>query len=111
MKKITQFFLEGESSTLRSIMKGKGVAERAGDQNQYISEGMETIGNVAVSNSEEEKKCLPVFDDYVIDTAEDSKIYLEYRKRNMPEKFEEKKEKEAKEREESEGFIREKRKN
>ena len=51
---------------------------------------METIGNVAVSNSEEEKKCLPVFDDYVIDTAEDSKIYLEYRKRNMPEKFEEK---------------------
>ena len=37
---------------------------------------METIGNVAVSNSEEEKKCLPVFDDYVIDTAEDSKIYL-----------------------------------
>ena len=31
MKKITQFFLEGESSTLRSIMKSKGVAERAGD--------------------------------------------------------------------------------
>ena len=61
----------------------------------------------AMGNSEEEEKCLSVFDELqsIIDAAEDTKIDLEHRKRNMLEKLEESKEKETKEREESERDI------
>ena len=67
----------------------------------------EEMETPAMSNSEEEEKCLSVFDELqsIIDVAEDTKIDLEHRKRNMLEKLEESKEKETKEREESERDI------
>ena len=61
----------------------------------------------AVSKFEEEEKYLSEFDEFqsIIDTAEDTKIDIEYHEQNIREKLEEKKGSEIEEREEHERDI------
>ena len=67
----------------------------------------EQVETSAVSKFEEEEKYLSEFDEFqsIIDTAEDTKIDIEYHEQNIREKLEEKKEPEIEEREEHERDI------
>ena len=67
----------------------------------------EQVETSAVSKFEEEEKYLSEFDEFqsIIDTAEDTKIDIEYHEQNIREKLEEKKGSEIEEREEHERDI------
>ena len=67
----------------------------------------EQVETSAVSKFEEEEKYLSEFDEFqsIIDTAEDTKIDIEYHEQNIREKLEEKKGPEIEEREEHERDI------